>query len=63
MQNANYVKKVFKLSNMAVDAAKSHAGSKRHKQIKNQEIRSFFDKPGMKSSFTTSAKSDSTEET
>ena len=48
MQNANYVKKVFKLSNMAVDAAKSHAGSKRHKQIKNQEIRSFFDKPGMK---------------
>ena len=58
-------KKVFKLSNMAADALKSHADSERHKQeIKNlQAIQSFFDKPGMKSSSTTSAKSDSTEET
>ena len=57
-------KKVFKISNMAANALKSHANSDRHKQeIKNlQAIRSFFDKPGMKSSSTTSAKSDSTEE-
>ena len=58
-------KKVFKLSNMAADVLKSHAYSERHKQeIKNlQGIRSYFDKLGMKSSLTTSAKSDSTEET
>ena len=58
-------KKVFKLSNMAADALKSHANSELHKQeIKNlQVIQSFFDKLGMKSSLTLSAKSDSTEET
>ena len=58
-------KKVFKLSNMAADALKSHADSERHKQeIKNlQAIRSFFNKPSMKSSSATSAKSNSTEET
>ena len=65
MPNANYVKKVFKLSNMVADALKSHADSERHKQeIKNlQVIQSFFNKPGMKSSSTAPAKSDSTEET
>ena len=44
MPNANFVKKVFKLSNMAADALKSHADSEHHKQeIKNlQAIRSFF---------------------
>ena len=49
---------------MAADALKSHADSERHKQeINFFFIRSFFDKPGMKSSSTTSANSDSTEET
>ena len=43
-------KKVFKLSNMAADALKSHADSECHKQeINLQAIRSFFEKPGMKS--------------
>ena len=46
-------------------AAKSHADSECHKQeIKNlQAIPSFFNKPGMKSSSTASAKPDSTKET
>ena len=55
---------MFKLSNMAADALKSHADSECHKQeINLQAIRSFFDKPGMKSWLTTSAKCDLTEET
>ena len=56
---------MFKLSNMGAVSLKSHAYSERHKQeIKNlQAIWSFFDKLGMKSSSTASAKFDSTKET
>ena len=65
MPSANYINKVFKLLNMAADALKSYANKKYHiQEIKNlQAIESFFNKPGRKSSSTTSAKSDSTEGT
>ena len=65
MPNAINVKKVFKLSNRAADVLHSPPDSEHRKQeIKIiPAIQSFVDKPGMKSPSTTSAKSDSTEET
>ena len=55
---------MFKLSSMVADLLKSHAGSEPCKQeINLQVIQSFFDKPGMESSSTGSAKSKSAEET
>ena len=49
---------------MVADVLKSHADSERCKQgINLQVIQSFFDKSGMESSSTASAKSNSAEET